>query len=158
MIWNSSSTPRVKAGRSRIGRLELGPGGWRAPRRRATRDAGCGPGRRGLWRRMSREKLLPVKLPGRRNALRDSLDEPIGGVLEDPLEIGLSHGGRVGVGRGIQKVDRVGDPAPHGELERVEIVAQGVDELQAVCANAGLERFIHRLAVFDVAVYVGLAR
>src|ERR1700674_3348156 len=180
MIWNSSSTPRVKAGRSRISALALRSTRsrrGRAPARRSVsgrdRSKGAGlfarrcrlrrfgrflrrrpqlQGGRGL--RPARDQIQPPGTRRRLRALMDPLDQPLRGMLKHPLEILCSDGGDVRVRSGIQEVDRVGHAIPDGELEGVEVVSQGVDELQAIAADACQQPGIDRVGSLHVAIRV----
>ena len=67
-------------------------------------------------------------------------DGEVGDFFHDPVEIGLAHGVQVGVGGGIHEVNGVGDAVFDGELDGVEIVAEGAAECEGVLLDA-LEEF-----------------
>src|SRR6478672_73583 len=162
MIWNSSSTPRVKAGRSTdTGRPLLGS---RLCRHRSA-SPGAG-GAAGLLRLVGvdgrRRDRLPRPLPlpgaGRARSLEDPLDQPSRGLVHDPLEVVSPDRGDVRVRRGVQEVDRVRDPVADRELDRVELVPERPGQLQAVAAEPLLESRVDRRRALDVAVGMRLPR
>src|SRR5262249_16646454 len=114
MIWNSSSTPSVKAGGVReVIRVstvipETGLRFGLGDRARRSPHAGPAPGGGGGGRLGGGEKLLPVPARGLRAALLDPLDQPPRGVLQDPLEVVLPHRRGIGIRRRVQEVDGVG--------------------------------------------------
>ena len=149
MIWNSSSTPRVKAGRS----IEPGSGA-----RRAAAGADGAGGAAGFLDAADRRL---AGRPDRRRPARNvaSGSRSIGSaplaatrsishcvaVLERPTaKFSSPTESTVGVGRGVQEVDRVGNAVAHRELERVEVVAERVHQLQAVAADALVHRRVDR--------------
>src|SRR5688572_19664281 len=125
MIWNSSSTPRVKAGRWTV-IVELDLSGRRC-RRPGTLRAGPRAGLLRLrhgGRGNGLARLLPLPGAGRAGPLVDPLDEPLRGVLDDPRKVVGADRRGIGVGGGVQEVDRVRDAVPHGELDGVEVVSE----------------------------------
>ena len=90
------------------------------------------------------EERLPAIVGEGLRRLLDPLEEPLCRGLDDPLEVLLADGLDGGVGRGVQEVDGVGNAVAHRELERAEVVAQRVHELEAVAADALLQRRIER--------------
>src|SRR5215471_16933808 len=133
MIWNSSSTPRVKAGRCRTA---LAPG----PGRGGRGEEFIGPG------------------GDRARALPDTLDQPARGMLEDPVEVVLADRVEVGVGSGVQEVDCVGDTVADRELESVEVVPESSRQLAAVPHDALVQGRLDPLSVTDVALVMGTPR
>ena len=59
-----------------------------------------------------------------------------GDGVYDPLEILLADRMQLRVGRGIQKIDGVGDAVFDRELDGVQIVAQRAAQLQAIAFDA----------------------
>ena len=140
MIWNSSSTPSVNAGRSMRTaiRLRFGAASDGAPGAAGLRTR---RGRRALGRLFAAlEERRPAVVRQRLGALLDALDQPLRGVLDDPREVLLADRLDGGVGRRVQEVDRVGNAVAHRELERAEVVAERVHELQAVAVDALVHR------------------
>ena len=63
-------------------------------------------------------------------------DGEVGYFADDPVEVGLAYGVQVCVGGGIHEVDGVGDAVFDGEFDGVEVVAEGLAELQGVLLDA----------------------
>ena len=68
-------------------------------------------------------------------------DGQIGDGLDDPLEVFWAYGVEVGVGGGVHEVDGVGDAVFDGELDGVEIVAEGPAESERIFLDA-LQQFL----------------
>ena len=79
------------------------------------------------------------------------------GGLHDPLEVLGPNGVHVRVGRGVAEVNRQRLAVAHGELHRVEVVAEVLVELEHVVVHA-VPQALGRVEVRHVAQVEGIAR
>lgn len=78
--------------------------------------------------------------------------------FHDPAEVGLAYGVQVSVGRGVHEVDGIGDAVLDGELDRVEIIAEGAAKGEGILLDALEELRIVGGRVLDVALVMRKAR
>ena len=79
-------------------------------------------------------------------------DREVGYFFDDPVEVGLAYGVQIGVGGGIHEVDGVGDAIFDGELDGVEVVAEGAAEDERILLHAGEQFRVVCRRVLEVAL------
>jgi len=95
------------------------------------------------WRGLRAEKGRGAQI-GRVGSGFGLGDEQVGNLLDDPVKIFLANRMQIGVGDGIHEVDGVGNAAGDGELDGIEVVAEGAAEGDGVSLDALEEFFADR--------------
>ncbi len=100
------------------------------------------------------EQGCPAQLRAGAVVAAGALDCHVCDVVDNPLEVFFADGDTVRVGRGVHEVDGVGDAVFDRELDRVEVVAEGLAQGQGVALHALDERRVIAGRVLDVALRV----
>ena len=80
-------------------------------------------------------KARPLQVEELRGFFRFG-DGEVGHFFDDPVEVGLAYGVEIGVGGGVHEVDGVRDAVFDGELDGVEVVAEGLAEFERIFFDA----------------------
>ena len=71
--------------------------------------------------------------------------------FDNPLEVFVADGVHVGIGRGIEEVDGVGDAFFNGEFDGIQVIAEGATQRERIFDDAIMEHLRTGHTIFDIA-------